>query len=101
MNNELDAEFDIAKFDHFGTYNVKLGAMESFLLSKEQQSVRIGSLNKTFHFKPYEPIHVEFSFKFLPAEVQQLGHETGFETIACFYDSKKYFLNTVLQVIKG
>ena len=35
INTELDADFDISKYQHFGTYNPKLGAMESYIISME------------------------------------------------------------------
>lgn len=100
MNNELGANFDLSKFEHFGTYNVKLGAMESFLLSTEYQSVYIEYLNKTVNFKPWEPIHVEYSFKFLPQEVEILAQETGYRVMETYFDAKRYFLDAILRVEK-
>lgn len=101
MNDELGANFNREKFEHYGTYNVKLGAMESFLVSKEEQNVEIKSLNKTFHFKPYEPIHVEFSFKYLPQEVKQLLSDTGFRMVETYFDEKQYFMDALVEVVKA
>jgi len=100
MNRELDANFNIDQYDHFGTYNVKLGAMESFILSKTSQTVTIGALNKSFSFKPYEAIHVEFSFKYLESEIDQLAIDTGYEPVAHYTDEKGYFVDAVFRVKK-
>ena len=56
MNRELDANFDTEKFQHYGSYNVKLGAMESFLISTAEQTVDIKELNRSFVFEAFEPI---------------------------------------------
>ena len=100
MNKELGANFDRKKFTHYGTFNVHIGAMESFLVSLEAQEVFIGELNKTFTFKAYEPVHVEYSFKFLPRDIETLATETGFSLEKLFYDSKHYFTDALLKVSK-
>ncbi len=100
LNRELEADFDIAAFDHFGTYNVTLGAMESYLISRKRQTVHIKELNKAFRFKAFEPIHTEFSFKYLPEEIEDLAVETGYTTAASFFDSRRYFCDTLLKVRK-
>lgn len=100
INRELGGNFDLSKFEHFGTYNPSVGAMESFLLSTEKQSVFIEELERSFDFEPYEAIHLEYSFKFLRSEVEQLSENTGFEVENHFSDSKKYFLDSLWKVIK-
>lgn len=101
MNRELGADFDLTKFTHFGTYNVHLGAMESFLVSLERQSVYIRKLDTTFVFQPFEAIHTEYSFKFLPIEIEQLAADTGFELISQYTDQKSYFVDAIFKVRKN
>jgi len=100
MNRELGANFDLEHFDHFGTYNVKLGAMESFLLSTRKQQVHVKTLNKSFDFLAYEPIHVEFSFKYLPEEIEQMASQTGYQVLAQYYDKRGFFSDSLLVVDK-
>ena len=100
INQELDGHFQLDKFDHFGTYNVFSGAMESYLLSLSDQEVFIGGLNKRFHFSAYEPVHVEYSFKFLPGDIEALGRETGFAEEGRFNDSRGYFTDVMWRVVK-
>jgi len=101
MNRELGANFDLKKFQHFGTYNVQLGAMESFIISTNRQTVEVPYLNRSFKFKAYEPIHVEFSFKFLREDVETLGVETGFTIESEYFDPDMYFMNVLFKVQKG
>jgi dimethylhistidine N-methyltransferase len=100
INTELDANFDISKYQHFGTYNPKLGAMESYIISMEDQEVSIGFLKKKFRFKSFEPIHMEYSHKYSEQDIQFLAKETGFKIDNSFSDSKKYFTDFLFQVTK-
>jgi len=100
INRELGGTFDLKSFQHFSTYNVFSGAMESYIISLKHQTVEIGALNKKFFLEAFEPIHTEYSYKFLPGEIDILARETGFHAIANYYDAKKYFLDTLWQVKK-
>ncbi len=100
INRELGGNFDLSKFQHFGTYNPSLGAMESYLLSLEAQDVEIKSLERSFHFKPYEAIHLEYSFKYIESDIEFLSGHTGFEVIDHFYDDNKYFTDSLWKTKK-
>ncbi|MBR9804943.1 L-histidine N(alpha)-methyltransferase, partial [bacterium] len=95
INKELHADFDVEAFDHYGTYNPTLGAMESYLLSKSEQTVNIKTLGKQINFTAYEPIHVEYSFKYLPTDIEQLADDSGFLMLAHFPDSQHYFIDSL------
>lgn len=101
INRELGGNFDPDKFEHFGTYHPVLGAMESYLLSLEEQEVYIGDLERSFHFHAFEPIHLEYSFKFLPGDIDSLSKQTGFKTVEHFTDQGKMFTDSLWRVVKG
>lgn len=98
MNTELGATFDINSFYHYGTYNVYLKAMESYLVSNKEQTVYIDALKKSFDFKEFEAIHVEFSQKYTLADVDNLARSTQYKIIKNYTDAKHYFLNSLWQV---
>ncbi len=100
INNELGGNFVLSNFQHHAVYDVFSGAMESYLVSKKPQTVTIKHLNKRFSFKAYEPLHLEYSYKFLPEDIRNLASATGFEVLATYTDSKKYFIDTVWKVRK-
>ena len=100
INRELGGEFDLSKFRHFGTYDVFSGAMESYLVSKEKQTVFVKEISQFFSFEAWEPIHTEYSYKYLESDIQELAADTGFVIEKQLYDSKKYFVDSIWSVQK-
>ena len=100
INRELGGHFDLKNFQHFGTYNPHIGAMESYLISLCQQDVIIDELEKGFRFRAYEPIHLEYSYKYLEEDIAYLAKESGFSIQKNFYDQKKFYINSLWQVEK-
>ena len=100
INRELGADFVVENFRHYGFYNPHRGAMESYLISLKEQSVQVKDLKKTFHFSHFEPIHLEFSFKFLPSDIEYLSDQTGFQMVKNFSDEKHYFVDSLWRVQK-
>ncbi|MEQ9365266.1 MAG: L-histidine N(alpha)-methyltransferase [Leptospirales bacterium] len=98
INRELGADFDLQQFSHFATYNVHSGAMESYLLSRVKQTVRIKHLDREFDFDPWEPLHTEYSWKYLSADVEDLARSNDFQTVGMFYDERRYFLNALWRI---
>ena len=101
INRELGGTFEVDQFKHYGFYNPLQGAMESHLVSLKEQSVFIRDLRKTFHFAQYEPIHLEYSFKFLPSDIDRLCHQTGFTGIGHFRDERSFFVDSLWKVVKN
>lgn len=98
INRELDADFDIDGFRHFSTYNVFSGAMESYLVSMREQTVRIGALHSTARFAPWEPIHTEYSYKYLPRDIAALAQHSGFVEEERFLDENGWFCDALWKV---
>ena len=95
MNDELGANFKISQFEHLGRFNPKIGAMESFLISKIDQKVYFDLLNKEIEFHEFEPIHLEYSFKYTSNEIEELACKTGYKFIKSYTDEKEYFINSL------
>lgn len=100
INRELGGTFNIEKFYHHEIYNPKESAMESYLISLEAQEVYIDALKTTYRFAPYEAIFTERSYKFSDASIRELAHDTGFEIIETFKDSRQYFADSLWRVVK-
>ena len=100
INNELGGHFKLDNFVHHGLYNPVRGAMESYLVSTRDQQVDIDSLHKTFHFEAYEAIHLEYSYKYLLADIDAMARETGFDKLQHWTDSRGYFADSLWQVRK-
>lgn len=100
INRELGGNFDITKFQFHSSYDVFTGAMESYLVSKEKQTVFIEEISQSFSFEAWEPIHTEYSYKYLESDIQELATETGFVIEKQLYDSKRYFVDSIWRVQK-
>lgn len=100
MNRELEANFKLTNFNHYATYNVYSGAMESYLISNKKQEVYIKQLNQTFCFHEFEPIHLECSYKYRFSQIEQFAKDSNFKILKNFEDSKKYFALSLWQVDK-
>ncbi|MAF90313.1 MAG: L-histidine N(alpha)-methyltransferase [Bdellovibrionota bacterium] len=101
INKVLGADFDPSKFQHFGVYNPRLGAMESYLISKEEQEVYIKEIGRAFHFKSYEALHLEYSFKYIESDIRNLCDQTGFVIEKNFTDENSYFVDSLWRVDKN
>lgn len=101
INRDLGANFNVDKFSHYETYNVYLGAMESYLISLEAQTVAVDALEHSFTFEAFEPVHTEYSFKYQPSQIADLAHSTGFEIVTEFKDSQGFFVDSLWRVVKN
>jgi dimethylhistidine N-methyltransferase len=100
INRELGGTFNPEKFYHHEIYNPRESAMESYLISLEAQEIYIDALKTTYRFAPYEAIFTERSYKFSDTSIRELAHETGFEILETFKDSKHYFADSLWRVVK-
>lgn len=100
INQELGGNFNTENFRHYASYDVFTGAMESYLVSLKKQTVFIKEIGQTFSFEPWEPIHTEYSYKYLESDVEKLAADTGFIIQEQLFDSKKYFLDSIWLVKK-
>jgi len=98
MNRELGANFDLNNFLFYPMYDPSTGEMKSYLVSKTEQVVYFKALNRSFQFHTWEPIHTECSNKYDVKMIEELAVRTKFEIEENFYDSKKYFLDSLWKV---
>jgi len=98
INRELGGDFDLSRFRYQSSFDPATGGMESFLISVLPQRVLVRDLCRTFDFAGGEPIHTEHSHKYTEAEIRNLAKEAGFAIEANFYDSRKYFLDSIWRV---
>lgn len=95
INREMEANFDLSKFDHYATYDPGTGACKSYLVSLEDQQVQI--LNEVISFKMHETIYMEISQKYSLDETEKLALQAGFEPVAHFTDKKGWFVDSLWQ----
>lgn len=101
LNRELGASFDPSRFTHHGVYNPVRGAMESYLVSLAAQEVVVEALRKRFTFRAWEPVHLEYSCKYLLADIARMATDSGFEVVAQWQDARRWFVDSLWRVHKG
>ena len=100
INECLGGNFNKELFVQLSHYNADSKTVECFLYSTCDQTVHIKALNKTFKFVEWEAIQTEQSLKYSIKDIESLASECGFKIKESFYDSKKYFVDSLWQVIK-
>ncbi|GAA1538737.1 L-histidine N(alpha)-methyltransferase [Actinomadura kijaniata] len=70
INRELDADFDVASFEHVARWDDAHEWIEMRLRSTRDQTVRIGALDLTVTFEAGEEMRTEISAKFRRARLE-------------------------------
>ena len=96
INKELDGDFDRDAFMHYPYYNPQTGECRSYLISKIDQEVHIGE--RTIKFRAWEAIFMEVSKKYDQVQLKELAEETGFNPIASFFASERWFADVLWEV---
>ncbi|RWY55904.1 L-histidine N(alpha)-methyltransferase [Mucilaginibacter gilvus] len=94
INRELDADFEVNQFDHYPTYNPETGACKSYLISLQNQQVKING-TENISFAKDEYIDMEISQKFTLQQVDNMARSTGFKPLTQLLDSKGWFVDAV------
>ena len=84
INRELDANFNLAAFEHHAFYNCERNRIEMHLASTKRQKVRIGDV--TVEFRAGETIHTENSYKYSIDSFRALAHGSGWLPRAVWTD---------------
>jgi L-histidine N-alpha-methyltransferase len=95
INRELGGEFDRRRFRHYGAYNPRLGRMESWLVSLDDQQVAVRELGRVFELARGEGIHVECSYKYDDKQIERLAASSGFDVRQQFFDRRHWFVDSL------
>ena len=98
INRELEADFNPDAFFHCPVYDPGKGEARSYLVSRRKQEVRIGKLSMTVCFSNWETIFMEVSKKYDIHQIRDLAENTGFSVVDNFYDSRRYFVDSLWKV---
>jgi len=84
INREMDADFDLASFEHRAFFNTTRERIEMHLVSRKSQTVTVGG--EAFEFEPGETIHTENSYKYTCDGFKNLAHQAGWIERALWTD---------------
>ena len=96
INRELDANFDLAQFEHVARINHTERSVEMHLQSKCRQTVKIEAASLSVELLEGETIWTESSHKYSPEEVIDMARATGFRCAAQWIDHQWPFAENLL-----
>ncbi|MFO0589483.1 MAG: L-histidine N(alpha)-methyltransferase [Polyangiaceae bacterium] len=92
----LHVDIPLESFAHYAFYEPTEGRVEMHLVSRRDQTIRIGG--REIAFATGESIWTESSYKYTRQEVRATAERAGLQTLAELTDDRGYFLVTVLGV---
>jgi uncharacterized SAM-dependent methyltransferase len=95
VNRELGGNFDLDAFVHVAVWNADEQRIEMHLESMVAQTVSVTAAGIHVRFEAGERIWTESSYKYTPAQIDQMGNDTGFRTRAQWIDDEAQFALTL------
>jgi L-histidine N-alpha-methyltransferase len=96
INRELDADFDLRRFEHEIRYSQQDQRIEMHLRSLVHQMVRVRKAEVTVEFAPGETIWTESCHKFRPDQICAMARATGFRLGRQWIDEEWGFAENLL-----
>ncbi len=91
VNRELGGDFEPDGFRHRAVYHEEDGRVAIDLISRRAQRVRIAELDLELQLAEGEPIHIEDSHKYSPAEIAELAAAAGLRVDTGWTDAGERF----------
>lgn len=95
INRELDGDFELAQFAHRARYNALAGRIETHIVSREDQSVRVGDVR--YVFSKDESMLVEYSCKYSQEDFSAMAAKAGLRVVRTWTDPKRWFAVQMLE----
>jgi len=89
FNRELGADFDLAQFNHRARYNGMAGRIETHIVSRRAQTVKIA--DRLFNFAADEAMLVEYSCKYSLDDFARLAARAGLRVKNIWMDAQQQF----------
>ena len=91
INTELNANFDLEKFEHYSIFNESEGKIEMHLRSLTDQKITIAKTNDEIYISRGESIITENSYKFTESEIKLMISNSGLKISDIWYDKKNFY----------
>ena len=95
LNRELDADFDLTRFEHLALWNAGASRIESYLVSRAEQTVCLEGAGICVRLEDGERIWTESSYKYEPAGIIEMGARVGFVSQAQWVEPESRFALTL------
>ena len=98
LNRELDADFDLAQFDHRVVWNASASRVETYLVSRSEQTVCLTRAGCCVRLAEGEAIWTESSHKYERRQIAALGERAGFACREQWVEPESQFSLTLFEV---
>lgn len=95
INRELGANFDVEQFVHHATFSPSESRMESYLISRQRQTVSVAG--QAFEIDAWEPIHTEVSCKYSERRIARMLEAAGLVCVGMFTDPQRRFADVACR----
>jgi L-histidine Nalpha-methyltransferase len=99
INRELNADFDLDRFEHLAVWNRQDSRVEMHLVSLAPQDVHIPASRLDVRFEQGETIWTESSYKHEPEGIRQLVEQEGFVQRHQWIDEDARFALTLFEAV--
>ena len=99
INRELGGTFDLDAFAHVAVWNPVHHRVEMHLESLADQRVTIARPGLSVPFSRGERIWTESSYKYEPAQIDEMGRQAGFVTSEQWIDDEARFALTLFTAL--
>ena len=91
LNRQLQGDFDQQKFRHRAIYNADDRRIEMYLVSEQQQTVRLHGIDEKLHLQKHEAILTEVSHKYTQQGAEDLLTRSGLHILQHIQPPNAYF----------
>ena len=91
INKELDANFNLSKFEHHAVYDEKNQRIDMYLRSLANQSIKISKVDLSLQIQKDELIHTEHSHKYSIDQIKSMMTSNGFKINHIWKDDKNHY----------
>ncbi len=99
INRECGADFNLDKFKYYVYYDPYMTCVRTGILSLEKQQVQLKHPKISVPFEPWECIAVGVIKKYYISDIQEFAHNSGFEVLDNYFDSKGYFVDSLWRAL--
>lgn len=89
LNREIGSNFELSAFAHRAHYNPMAGRIETHIVSRREQQVKVGRVNVAF--REDEAMQVEYSCKYSMADFAALAAKAGLAVLRTWTDPAQMF----------
>jgi dimethylhistidine N-methyltransferase len=89
LNREIGSNFELSAFAHRAHYNPMAGRIETHIVSRREQQVKVGRVNVPF--RADEAIQVEYSCKYSLEDFAALAARAGLAVLRVWTDPQQMF----------